>query len=60
MQHELADNIPSGTLLKGRTAGGGIRWFYQSADGLRALDETTSLAGLLALSAEELEDHLNA
>jgi 2-dehydro-3-deoxy-D-arabinonate dehydratase len=60
MQHELADNIPSGTLLKGRTAGGGIRWFYQGADGLRALDETTSLAGLLALSAEELEDHLSA
>lgn len=59
MEREFADSIPTGTLLKGRTAEGGSRWFYQGAQGLRGLDEHSSLAGLLALSAEELESHLN-
>jgi 2-dehydro-3-deoxy-D-arabinonate dehydratase len=60
MPHELADSIPPGTLLKGRTAGGRTRWYYQGADGLRELAYDASLAGLLALSAEELEAHLSA
>ncbi|MDQ1582496.1 MAG: 2-dehydro-3-deoxy-D-arabinonate dehydratase [Microbacteriaceae bacterium] len=60
MSHEFTDSIPSGTLLKGRTAGGRVRWFFQGADGLRDLDSNATLAGLLALSADELEDHLNA
>jgi 2-dehydro-3-deoxy-D-arabinonate dehydratase len=60
VQNELAESIPPGTLLKGRTIEGDIRWFYQSADGLRGLAENACLTGLLVLSAEELEEQLNA
>jgi len=59
MEREIADNIPSGTLLKGRTDSGASRWFYQGTQGLRGLDEHSSLAGLLALSADDLESELD-
>jgi 2-dehydro-3-deoxy-D-arabinonate dehydratase len=59
MEREIADTIPSGTLVKGLTAEGSIRWFYQGADGLRGLDEDTNLGSLLALGVDELERKLN-
>jgi 2-dehydro-3-deoxy-D-arabinonate dehydratase len=59
MEREIVDSIPSGTLLKGQTADGGSRWFYQGPHGLRGLDEHSNLAGLLALTADELESELD-
>jgi 2-dehydro-3-deoxy-D-arabinonate dehydratase len=60
MERELANSIPTGTLLKGRTADGGSRWYYQGDHGLRGLDRNSRLGDLLALTAAELRRHLNS
>jgi len=59
LERQIADIIPTDTLLKGRTATGRSRWFYQGSHGLCGLGEHSSLAGLLALSADEMADELD-